>query len=190
MNKEVLTSLQELVGVVNVKKELQDIKKREYENCPYQPSNHYEFLYLLAHLVKPKLVVELGTDKGLSIRYMMEGYSRAEFYTIDVNLNAGSLLEDKIVNIIFGDSVKCADQIPNDIDILFDDTDHEYDTLKNEFKTYLPKMKKGGIMIFDDISDKLCFGARKWWKELDYPTKINLPKIHLGHGMSVVIKDS
>ena len=94
------------------------------------------------------------------------------------------------MNRIFGDSIKCADQIPNNIDILFDDTDHEYDTLKSEFKTYLPKMRKGGIMIFDDMNDKLCPGAKRWWKELDYPNKINLSKIHVGYGMTAIIKNS
>ena len=71
MNKEVLISLQELINVVKVSKELRNIKKREYENCLFNSSNHYEFLYLLTHLVKPKLVVELGTYKGVSMLYMM-----------------------------------------------------------------------------------------------------------------------
>ena len=190
MDKEALISLQELVNVVKVSKRLQHLKRSEYIKYPYRHSNHYEFLYLLTYLVKPKLVVELGTYKGLSMLYMMEGYPKAIFYTVDINPDAGVFLENKMINRIFGDSVECADQIPNDIDILFDDTDHEYDTLKNEFKTYLPKMKKGGIVLFDDVNDKLCPGAKKWWKELDYPTKINFPKIHLGYGMSAIIKDS
>ena len=190
MTKENLIFLQEFIDVVSVSEKLRSIKKKEYENCPCKASNHYEFLYLLTHAMKPKLVVELGTYKGVSMLYMMEGYPKANFFTIDINVESGLYLKDKNVTCIFGDSARCADQIPNDIDVLFEDTNHKYNTLEREFRAYYPKMRRDGVMIFDDMNYELSPEAKEWWEDLRYPTKINLSKVHLGYGMTAIIKNS
>jgi len=177
-----LLVLQELVDIVKIKQELIDIKGSELETA-----NYYEFLYLLTYFMKPKVVVELGTHRGVSMRYMMEGYPAAQFYTIDINPEAGIFLKNTKAKVIIGNSSDMANKIPNDIDLLFEDTDHQYSTLNSEFRTYLPKMKSGGVIIFDDMIS--CPGAKQWWKDLKYPTKLNLNKLHLGGGMTAIIKE-
>ena len=183
MNKENLLFLQELIDIVKVSKELQNIKKEMIEG-----SNHYEFLYLITRVMKPELDVELGTERGLSMLYMMEGHPSAKFYTVDINPESGLYLKDKNVTRIIGDSAKSANQIPDNIDILFEDTNHKYGTINNEFNAYFPKLREGGIMIFDDINSKGVPGAKEWWEDLNYPIKINFNKVHLGFGMSAIIK--
>jgi predicted O-methyltransferase YrrM len=149
-------------------------------------------------MINPKVVVELGTFDGLSMLYMLESCPDAQFYTIDINPKSGKYLKNKKVTRIIGDAAKCANQIPNDIDFIFEDTDHEYDTIDREFKAYYPKLKYDGVMVFDDMNHMLCPGATKWWRELwwnkvylNTPTscaKFSLPKIHPGYGMTAIIK--
>ena len=189
MTKKQLEEIQNSINTVNVSTKLQNIKKEEYKNYKGLPSNHYEFLYLLLQTVKPKLVVELGTSTGLSMLYMIEGSPNSDFYTIDIDVNSGLYLKDVPATYIIGDSIECVSQIPNDIDILFEDTSHEYDTIERDFQTYFPKIKKGGIMLFDDINSNAYPGAKKWWKELDCPIKVELPKIHLRYGLGAIIKN-
>jgi len=177
-----LLVLQELTDIIKIKQELIDIKNAELEFN----DNHYEFLYLLSYFMKPKVVVELGTHHGVSMLYLIEGYNEAQFYTVDINPEAGVFLKNTKTRIIIGDSAECADKIPNDIDLLFEDTDHQYSTLAREFKAYLPKMSEGGVMLFDDMSS--CSGAKRWWSDLKYSTKVDLNKLHVGCGMTAIIK--
>lgn len=184
-------------GIVVLSDELQKIRATVYEKellDNKEIPKYFNFLYLLTKTVKPKVVVELGTCDGLAMLHMIEGYPDADFYTIDINPNAGKFLEGKKVTIIIGDSANCANQIPNNIDILFEDTDHQYNTLEREFKAYYPKMAKDGILIFDDMTCPLCPGATAWWKDLWWnkiftPNKFSLPLLHPPYGMTAIIRN-
>lgn len=177
-----LLVLQELTGIVKVRQELVDIKNAELE-----VANYYEFLYLMSYFMKPKVVVELGTHHGVSMLYLIEGYADADFYTVDKNPEAGALLKNTKAKIFIGDSADIASKLPNEIDFLFEDTDHKYNTLSREFKAYLPKMRRGGVILFDDM--KSCPEAKQWWNDLRYPTKVTLDRLHIGGGMTAIIKE-
>jgi hypothetical protein len=68
------------------------------------------------------------------------------------------------------------DAVPaGSVDLCFIDTLHDYDLVSLETKLWLPKMKRGGMLLFDDIT--LNEGMRKFWGELNLP-KVALPWLH------------
>jgi len=151
---------------------------------PLSPSNHYEFLYLLVNKFKPKIIVELGTHWGIASLFMYYGNPESELYTVDIIRYELSLIENLPIIKFLGDSRQLYKTLPNDIDLCFLDTSHDYELTKNEYELYLPKMKKGGVMLFDDVLTSK--GVNIWWNEVEHQ-KLLLDKIHLGYGFGVII---
>lgn len=65
-------------------------------------------------------------------------------------------------------------------DYVYIDGDHSYEGVKHDFRTFWPKLSRGGFFVFHDISAKGkleggTFGVRKLWKELNLPGKIQFP---------------
>jgi hypothetical protein len=59
-----------------------------------------------------------------------------------------------VVTIFAGDSIEMADKIEDgSLDICFIDADHRYEFVKKDILTYLPKVKKGGILCGHDAEN-------------------------------------
>lgn len=114
---------------------------------------YYNFLYLLAKEVKPKHIVELGTNQGASALHFKLGCPESCVTTVDIKIppHVKKLLEENNIHYRVMDSVKGLYTIKPEIDILFIDALHTYSKVKAEYITALPKMKKGGIILLDDI---------------------------------------
>ena len=100
--------------------------------------------YICARLLKPKVVVETGVDKGLGsvvlIRALMknkeEGYS-GYYYGTDINSQAGYLLNGEYQEygeILYGDSLESLNKITNEIDLFINDSDHSAEYELNEYE--------------------------------------------------------
>ena len=61
--------------------------------------------------------------------------------------------------LIKGNSEDVADKVKETIDYLFIDGDHKYDAVIRDFKNYKDKVRKGGIIVFDNYNDPS-------WKEV------------------------
>lgn len=85
--------------------------------------------------------------------------------------------EDKI-KFIIKRSVDALEDIPNNLDFIYIDADHNYLPVLNDIKLYYPKLKKGGIISGDDFSAEY-YGVAK--AVLEFASEYNL-KI-LGRGM-------
>ena len=57
---------------------------------------------------------------------------------------------DKVV-IIKGYSIGVAKHIPNNLDFVYIDGNHQYEYVKQDIELYYPKVKKGGIIGGDDF---------------------------------------
>jgi predicted O-methyltransferase YrrM len=42
--------------------------------------------------------------------------------------------------------------VPDDLDLLFIDGGHDYATVVNDIQKYVPKVKPGGLVVFDDVA--------------------------------------
>lgn len=115
-------------------------------------------LSLISKLIAPSLIVEIGTFTGYSTLCLAEGLSsEGKIHTIDVNEELSDI-QDKYFSkssqshqIVrhFGEALTIIPTLPNDIDLVFIDADKK--NYPHYFDMILPKMKKGGVIISDNV---------------------------------------
>lgn len=120
---------------------------------------------------------EIGVFRGGNFKYILRRYPIAQHYLIDPwdayeeyvqSKTAMGIPHEKglyekayaIVMRMFGnrDNVhiirehasKAVDKIPDDMDIIFIDGNHEYSYVKQDIENYLPKVRPGGILCGHD----------------------------------------
>ncbi|MBQ7490702.1 MAG: class I SAM-dependent methyltransferase [Bacteroidales bacterium] len=116
------------------------------------------FLTFVSKMIKPKHILEIGTYTGYSTLCLAEGLSEdgiIDTIEIDVELEdiirkyfLQSPLNEKI-NLIIGDALKLVPEISIDYDLIFIDAEKRHYT--DYYKMLLPKVKKGGIMLVDNV---------------------------------------
>ena len=66
----------------------------------------------------------------------------------DFTLIAGNLRDPSVPNQV-------RDFFSEEVDILFIDADHDYDSVKKDFTEYLPLVKQGGYILLDDYAEHM-----------------------------------
>lgn len=122
---------------------------------------------MLMELPKNGIVAELGVDKGGFSQKILEINQPVKLHLIDVwateRYHAGlrNVVEKRFSNEIVkesviihqGFSIDFADQFPNNyFDWIYIDTDHSYQTTKNELMSYKDKIKPGGFFAGHDFA--------------------------------------
>ena len=72
------------------------------------------------------------------------------------------------------------------INLLHIDGSHDYENVSGHFESWLPKIKRNGVILIHDINVKReDFGVEKFWEELKskYFTKTH----EEGHGLGIVL---
>ncbi len=127
---------------------------------PRMLSGHLQgsFLTFVSKMIKPKHILEIGTYTGYSTLCLAEGLSEdgvIDTIEIDVELEdmirkyfSQTPLNEKI-NLIIGDALKLVPEISIDYDLIFIDAEKRHYT--DYYKMLLPKVKKGGIMLVDNV---------------------------------------
>ncbi len=151
--------------------------------------DHMPFGYDIVAAVKPKLVVELGTQGGLSFFTFCQSIKENEIdgvcYAVDTwegEEHTGKY-DEEVFNSVNDHARKeyagCSylmrmlfeEARPHfsdeSIELLHIDGLHTYDAVKEDFETWYPKVKPGGVILFHDIYARMMdFGAWKFWEEL------------------------
>lgn len=123
-------------------------------------------LYILVKVMKPKVVVETGVSAGRSSGFILqalhengEGY----LYSIDPDPNAGWAIPKYLRyrhKLFIGASKdilpKLVRELPM-IDIFLHDSLHTYDNMIFEYRTAWHALKKGGILLSDDVDWNTAF---------------------------------
>ncbi len=52
------------------------------------------------------------------------------------------------------------------VDLLHIDGFHEYDAVKHDFETWLPKLSENGVVLLHDTAESTGYGSAAYWKEL------------------------
>jgi hypothetical protein len=123
--------------------------------------------YIIARLLKPKVLVETGVDKGMGsvvlcaalLRNKEEGYL-GRYYGTDINKKAGYYLDGKYLDvgeIIYGDSITSLEKFDKTIDIFINDSDHSASYEYQEYLTIKNKLSPEALILGDNshATDKL-----------------------------------
>lgn len=173
---------------------------------PYSWVGHMPFAYHLVNLVKPSIIVELGTHSGNSLcafaqsikdnklhtnLYAVdswEGDPQAGFYDEEIYQNLKAYINQNydcvtLVRSLFDQALNSFED--NSIDILHIDGLHTYEAVEHDFLTWKPKVKQDGVILFHDISEKKeGFDVHILWEKLKIEYKY-LEFDH-SHGLGVL----
>ncbi len=156
---------------------------------------HIPFAFLLAHIAKPGIFVELGVQYGISYfafcQSVKKDGSRTKCFGIDTwkgDKHTGHYEESTYDDVLrhnmlnysgFSALIKCSfdEALPQfqdkSIDLLHIDGLHTYEAVKHDFETWLPKISEKGVVILHDTTVRRDdFGVWKFWDEIKdkYPS--------------------
>ena len=134
----------------------------------WESPNEQNLLAILATLINPKVIVEIGSEYGMSASIWSMFAPQTSIFCIDINPEAPFMDNLKNANLgqnvipIYGDSMEVSigwaetcllHNIPstNSIDILFIDGDHSYRGAYNDLLAWWDKISPAGIMIMHDV---------------------------------------
>ncbi len=175
----------------------------------YMPSawiGHAPFLKFLIREQKPDVFVELGVHNGFSYFVACQsiqecrlstksfaidhwlGDEQAGFFDDAVyesvqTLNSKYSTFSKLIKKSFAGALE---DFPNStVNLLHIDGFHSYESVRQDFESWLPKMGKNGIILMHDVHVRRdSFGVYKFWKEI----KAQYKTIEFvdSHGLGVV----
>jgi hypothetical protein len=151
--------------------------------------DHLPFGYDLVAALRPKVLVELGTQTGVSYFCFCQSvrdhgtgtrcfavdtwrgdahtsaYDEKIWEEVHAHHTANYADFSTLLRMLFEEAiVGFADE---SIDLLHIDGYHTYDAVRGDFERWYPKVKPGGIVLFHDIAARLLdFGAWRFWNEL------------------------
>ena len=127
---------------------------------PRMLSGHLQgaFLTFVSKMLKPGHILEIGTYTGYSTLCLAEGLpenGKIDTLEIDVELEdmireyfSQSPLNEKI-NLIIGDALEIVPTLDTVYDLVFIDAEKRHYT--DYYKMILPKIRRGGIMLVDNV---------------------------------------
>lgn len=171
---------------------------------------HIPFAFYLVECLKPAVIVELGTYSSNSYfafcqavrdlqlqsrcvavdtwqgdmhvgKYGKEVYERVR----KINEHEFSAFS-KLMQMSFDDALPHFSD--NSIDLLHIDGTHTYEAVQHDFHTWLPKVKRGGVILLHDTKvRRKGFGVWKFLKEIK--TQHLILEFPFSEGLAVVCKD-
>jgi predicted O-methyltransferase YrrM len=155
---------------------------------------YYRFLYFAVAELKPALSVELGTGTGRAAAHMAAAHPRGKVLTVDVKEHGGvkwTLAPYGNVEFVLAssDDPQLLARIENrSVGVCFIDSVHSGDYTLKEVELWTPKMKEGGLFLFDDL--ELNSSMKKVLPALPFEEKGLLEGLHprqgAGFGYAVV----
>jgi len=115
-------------------------------------------LYLFARITHAKRILELGSGYGYSAYWFAKGTPKdAEIICTDSSADNAALAAEYFkrgkvhqkITYHVGDALELIDDVTGEFDIIFNDVDkHQYPRV---FRKALPRLRKGGLFISDNV---------------------------------------
>ena len=153
-------------------------------------SGHRLFAYDLTANMRPERIVELGTHYGCSLFTFLqackdeqvqseviaidcwEGDEQAGFYGEEVLDTVKRTIGQKfskqnprLIRKFFADALE--DVEDESADIIHIDGLHTYEAVREDFDSWICKLKRDGIMLFHDVNSGCKYGTDIFWRELE-----------------------
>lgn len=168
---------------------------------------HIPFGIFIVGLVRPRVLVELGTHYGHSYfsfcRSVLGNRLLTRCYAVDTwagDKHAGTYGDDvyqsvsdinakfysgfsNLLRMTFDEAVQMFSD--GSVDLLHIDGLHTYEAVKHDFETWLPKLSESSVVLIHDTNERTHgFGVWRFWEEI---SKV-YPHIHFphSHGLGVV----
>lgn len=141
-----------------------DLTGLEYH---HEPSD-VEFLKRLVGLLPENpVVVNIGARFGTSTLAMLEARKDVFVFSVDINpcpeerehLEASSIDANRCVRVL-GQSQEAGVHWPHQVDMVFVDGAHHREAVIGDIEVWLPRIKQGGIIAFDDYGKKICAAVK------------------------------
>jgi hypothetical protein len=115
--------------------------------------------HLLDALPKNAVVAEVGTDRGDFARKILEVADPAMLHVLELDVSrinpdnlSGAIAQGRC-QLHAGDSAANLGKLPDaSLDWIYIDADHYYEGVKRDIAAALPKVKPGGLMVFNDYT--------------------------------------
>jgi caffeoyl-CoA O-methyltransferase len=141
---------------------LQRLNRETYANVmmPRMLSGHLQgrFLAFLSSLIQPLRILEIGTYTGYSAICLAEGLQEnGILHTIDINEELETIskkyfmlsgFSERIIQH-FGPATEVIQRLDETFDLVFIDADKE--NYSSYYELVLPKLRKGGLIIADNV---------------------------------------
>ena len=169
---------------------------------------HVPIAHFLIEMLKPEVVVELGSHYGVSFFAFCEaaeilsnntytyavdswegdeqaGYYKDEVYeAVSNHRNQYHKQRSALLRKLFDEAVNHFDD--ESIDLLHIDGLHTYEAVKHDFELWLPKLKMEGTILFHDWNErKDGFGVWKLWEEIKKDERFRCIQLPNGHGLGI-----
>jgi predicted O-methyltransferase YrrM/GT2 family glycosyltransferase len=120
-------------------------------------SEHLPTFLELVLKSEAQTVIELGVRTGVSTIAWLYGlsFTGGHLYSVDID-PAPAGINHENWHFIRGDDLdpRTLEQLPDNADIVFIDTDHRYELTQAEIKEYSQRVVPGGYVVFHDINVK------------------------------------
>ncbi|MFG6562290.1 class I SAM-dependent methyltransferase [Sulfitobacter sp. 1A15299] len=173
---------------------------------------HIPFAFSLVAREKPDILVELGTHWGGSYFSFCDSVKANSTDTLCFAVDTwqgeahAGIYDEQVFNYVteknrefskfstllrkrFDDAASSFDA--KSVDILHIDGFHSYEAVRNDYETWLPKMKDNGIILFHDVMvTKPGFGVKKFWSEISESFPDNNLVFRHSNGLGVLSLDT
>ena len=116
--------------------------------------------YVLVRILKPRVVVESGIDKGLGTCLIAAALQRNDtegspgrLYALDIQPGAGWLVQapyDSVVEFLIGDSHATLREMREPIDLFVHDSDHSYEHEAGEYRIIRERLSDRSLVLSDN----------------------------------------
>jgi predicted O-methyltransferase YrrM len=143
-------------------------KGRYHNPAPELPQSKYEGCEVLAHrnLILDKIpqggvMAEIGVDRGDFSLEILNRCKPSKLHLFDIDISrlvntevrAELAAENSRLQVHVGDSSTNVSKMPDAyFDMVYVDGDHDYPGVVKDIEAILPKMKPGGILVFNDYT--------------------------------------